>query len=88
MGTKVDYIIIHILMVYSAVIVLYLHYCTEMWGNTYDFKIDKLIKLQNQGVIGSSKYRVSTSNLYHAFKGLKLQNIIKFKICTHILYSN
>ena len=63
-----------LLMLYSAVILPYLHYCAEIWGNTYDCRIDKLIKLQNQAMrlIGSLKYRDSTSNTYNAFICLKL----------------
>ena len=75
-----------LLMLYSAVILPYLHYCVEIWRNTYDCRIDKLIKLQNRAmrVIGSLKYGDSTSNTYNAFKGLKLRHIIKFKTCTYI----
>ena len=35
-------------------------------------------------LIGSLRYRDSTSNTYNAFKCLKLRDIIKFKTCTHI----
>ena len=35
-------------------------------------------------MIGSLRYRDSTSNTYNAFKCLKLRDILKFKKCTHI----
>ena len=54
-----------LLMVYNSLILPYLMYCTEIWGNTYEHRIRDLVLLQKRAV------RIIDFHTSHAPKNYK-----------------
>ena len=74
-----------LLMLYSSLILPYLYYCCEVWGNTCPTRLDKLVVLQKKAIrlIDGKKYLEHTSDSFSKFKCLKFLDIIDFKTCTY-----
>ena len=74
-----------LLMVYNSLILPYLMYCIEIWGNTYEHRLRDLVLLQKRAVriIDNVGYRDHTSTIFKKFRLLKLIDIVHYQ--TYIL---
>ena len=72
-----------LLMIYNALILPYLMYCCELWGNTYCIRINRLKLLQKRAVrkINNAEYRDHTSALFKKYRILKLEDLITLHTC-------
>ena len=79
-----------LLMIYKTLILPYLSYCSEIWGNTYESRLHDLIVLQKRAIriIGNVGYRDHTSKLFKSFKCLKLVDIIRLQTCVLMYNAN
>ena len=71
------------LMLYNAIILPYLSYCVEVWGNTYKTKLNSIRSIQKRAirlVCNVTKYE-HTSPLFKTVKALKLLELIEYKTC-------
>lgn len=66
---------------YSSMILPYLNYCCEIWGNTYMVSLNKLIVIQKKAIrtVGRIPYLDHTLPIFHKFKTMKLLDLIHFK---------
>lgn len=64
---------------YCSMILPYLNYCCEIWGNNCPTRIDPLIKLQKKAmrIIVNGGYREHTHPIFHRFRILRLDDLIK-----------
>ena len=71
---------ITLLIIYNTLILPHLQYCCELWGNTYNCRINYLIVLQKQAVrlIYRVAFRVHTSEIFKKFNILKFKALINF----------
>ena len=76
-----------LLTIYTSLILPYLNYCVEIWGNTYSTNLKGVTVLQKRAVriIGKVEYRSHTNNLFIRFKLLKFHDIVKLNTCV-IMY--
>ena len=72
-----------LLMIYNSLILPYLTYCIDIWGNTYKSRIRDLILLQKRAVriIDNAGYRDHTTSIFRKYKLLKLEDIIHLQTC-------
>ena len=73
-----DHKSLHIL--YNTMILPYLNYCTEIWGNTYKCTLQPLSILQKRAIriIHNTGYREHTNPLFLQSKTLKLTDLVQF----------
>ena len=73
-------------MLYSTLVLQYLSYCVEVWGNTYDSRLNKLVKLQKRAmrIIDGVNYLDPTNGLFIKYKCMKFKDIIKLKTCCQV----
>ena len=66
---------------YCSLILPYLSYCCEVWGNTYHTKIQPLFILQKRAIRICAKleYRAHTKPAFLKFNTLSIVDLIKFK---------
>ena len=66
-------------MIYSSLILPYLNYCVELWGNTYATNLRSIIFLQKKGIrlIAYVDYYSPSSPLFIKYKLLKSVDIVK-----------
>ena len=66
---------------YNALVLPYLFYCCEVWGNTSKYLIERVIVLQKRAVRVRSKseYRAHALPLFSKYKLLKYNYIVQFK---------
>ena len=66
---------------YSSLVLPYLQYCCEIWGNGSAMNCDKLFRLQKKAmrIISHSTYREHTSPIFYATRCLKLKDLIHLK---------
>ena len=66
---------------YNALILPYLFYCCEVWGNAYSYLIERVLVVQKRAirVISKSEYRAHTFPLFSKYKLLKFSYIVQFK---------
>ena len=67
---------------YNALILPYLLYCCEVWGNASKYLIDRVVVLQKRAIriISKSEYKAHTLPLFIKYNLLKFVDIVKFKI--------
>lgn len=67
---------------YCSLILPYLSYACEIWGNTFDSSINKLILLQKRAIriVDKSHYREHTDPLFVKYNCLKFKDIVNSKI--------
>ena len=67
---------------YTALVLPYLFYCCEVWGNASKYLIEKVTVLQKRAVriVSKSDYRAHTAPLFRKHKLLKFCDIVQFKI--------
>ena len=72
-----------LLTVYSSLVLPYLNYCVEIWGNTYKSNLKGVITLQKRAVriVGKVEYSSPTNPIFYKFRLLKLLDIIKLNTC-------
>ena len=85
MRSKLENKSLHLL--YSTLILPYLDYCSDIWGNrpTYSTSLEKLEKLQKRAIriIGGLKYQDHTSKTFAKYKCLKFHDMIELKTCLY-----
>ena len=66
---------------YNALILPYLFYCCEVWGNASSYLIERVVVVQKRAirVISKSEYRAHTLPLFSKHKLLKFSDIVQFK---------
>jgi len=64
---------------YCSLILPYLNYCCEIWGNNFHTRLDPLIKLQKRAlrIIEHGGYRDHTQPLFYKYKTLRLDDLVK-----------
>ena len=67
---------------YYSLVYPYLHYCTSVWGSTYQSNLKRLINLQKRVIrIVSRRFLDAHANLiFESFRILKFEDIIKLQI--------
>lgn len=72
------------LMFYNAHINSVLSYLIAIWGNTTQFNINRLQRLQNRAIknIFNLPYETSSASLYKRFPILPIRKLIKYELCT------
>ena len=70
-------------MLYVTLILPYLNYCSEIWGNTYDARLKRIITLQKRAIriIEGLKFSDHTSQTFAKYKCLKFKDIVELKNC-------
>ena len=65
---------------YCTLILPYLSYCCEIWGNTYKSRIYPLYIMQKRAIriCGNSDYRAHTRPIFYQFKTLCLPDLVNF----------
>ena len=68
-------------ILYCSMVLPYLCYCTEIWGNTYISNLQPLVVLQKRAIriVSNVGYQEHTNSLFVQLNTLKLLDIIKFK---------
>ena len=68
-----------LLTLYNSLVLPYLNYCVEVWGNTYPTNLARIIKLQKRAVriIGNLEYTGHTNPVFIVLKLLKFEDIVK-----------
>ena len=66
---------------YCTLILPYLNYASEIWGNTYVSRLNRLSVLQKRSLrlIENYKPRESSNPLFYKYKCLKFSDLIEFK---------
>ena len=65
---------------YCTLILPYLSYCCEIWGNTYKSRIHPLYIMQKRAIriCGNSDYRAHTRQIFYQLKTLCLPDMVNF----------
>jgi hypothetical protein len=65
---------------YCTLILPFLNYCNETWGNNYYVKLQPLVTIQKKAmrIIEKTEYRAHTTPIFLKYKTLKLVDLIKF----------
>ena len=68
-------------MLYCALLLPYMSYCVEVWGNTYKSNIQTIIIMQKRAIrlINQEGYRAHTNPLFIKTQAIKFQDLVKFK---------
>ena len=68
-------------ILYSSMILPYLNYCAEIWGNTYKCTLQPLSVLQKRAIriIHNTGYREHTNPSFLKSKTLKLTDVVHFQ---------
>ena len=68
---------------YCALILPYLNYCCEIWGNNYFSNIKNIVILQKKAVriIDQAPYRAHTNIIFKKYTLLKFSDIVKLSSC-------
>lgn len=68
-------------VLYCSLILPYLEYCVEIWGNTYKTSLQPLCKIQKKAIrmITKAGFRDHTNIMFLKLKILKFMDLIKYK---------
>ena len=85
---KLDRSSLHTL--YCSMILSYLTYACEIWGNTYESRLTKIINIQKRAVriVDKVNYRDHSEPIFHKFKLLKFVDLVKWKTLTIMYQAN
>ena len=85
---KVDSSIL--LIIYNSLILPYLMYCIEIWGNTYSSRLRELILLQKRAIriIDKAGFRDHTSGIFKRLKLLKFVDLSYYQTCVLMYNAN
>ena len=66
---------------YCTLILLYLNYACEIWGNTFETRLKNLVVLQKRAIrlVDKANYREHSEPLFAKYKCLKLCDIVNLK---------
>ena len=66
---------------YCTLILPYLNYACEIWGNTFETRLNKVVILQKRAIrlVENVNYRDHTEPIFHKYKCLKFLDIISLK---------
>ena len=75
---------------YCSLILPYLTYCVEVWGNTYKTILQPIFILQKKAIriINKTEYLAATNPLFIHNNTLKLEDIVKFNTATFMYKIN
>jgi len=80
---KVKYLLdsTSLFMLYSTLILPYLYYCCEVWANTYESRLKRLIVFQKRAIriVERLSYRAHTNDIFVKLNTLKFCDIVKLK---------
>ena len=67
-------------LLFCSLVLPYLTYCTEVWGNTYRSSVEPLYRLQKRAIriINNAGYLEHTNKLFLKSEILKIYDIIEF----------
>ena len=84
MKSKLDTKSLH--MIYCSLILPYIDYGCEIWGNTYNTRLEKLFLLQKKQseIIEGLQYKDHTSKGFYNNKCLKIHDLASLKSCLYI----
>ena len=79
-----------LLTLYNTLVLPYLSYCIEVWGNSFDIYMNPLYRLQKKAItfITHSVYNASTFNLFKQLSILNLQKLYVYKIYIFMYWFN
>ena len=68
-----------LLTLYNSLILPYLNYCVEAWGNTYTTNLSRITKLQKRAIriVGNLDFNGHTNPVFAELKLLKFEDIVK-----------
>lgn len=68
-------------LLYCSLVLPYLDYCSEVWGNTYKSSLQAITSLQKRAIriIHNAGYRDHTNNLFLSSNLLKFMDIVEYK---------
>ena len=68
-----------LLLLYNSLVLPHLNYCAVVWGNNYQSRLNKLIKLQKRAIriIDHKPFLFPTNDLFIKYKILKFPDIVK-----------
>jgi len=77
-------------MLYSTLILPYLTYCVNIWGNTLKTNLNKLAILQKRAIriMAGLKRNEHTTSTFLKYNCLKFEDIIKLKSCSQVYKAN
>ena len=66
-------------MIYNSLLLTYLHYCVEVWGNKYPTNLNRIKVLQKKAIriFGKLDYNDHTNSVFLELKLLKFDDIVK-----------
>lgn len=66
---------------YCSLVLPYINYCVEVWGNTYKTNINPIFQLQKRAIriVKKTNYREPTNSLFIELKALKLKELVELK---------
>ena len=75
-----------LLLIYNTLVLPYLNYCVEVWGNTFDTKLSRIKILQKRAIriIAGLPHDSHTTKAFKKYKLLKFNDIIFFNTCLFI----
>ena len=78
-----SYMINTLLTVYNTLILPHLSYCCEIWGNTYNSRINDIVLLQKRAIriVGKAGYRENSSQIFRKYKVLTFTDLVEFNSC-------
>lgn len=67
--------------IYCTLVLPYISYCTEIWGNTYKNNLNEIFTLQKKAlrIIHKTGYRDHTNPLFLHSKVMKFEDLVKYK---------
>lgn len=67
-------------VLYCSLVLPYLSYCAEIWGNTYETNIDPIVCLQKRAIriVHKVGYRSHTNSLFVKSKVLKFKDLVEY----------
>ena len=71
-----------LLTIYNTLILPHLSYCCEIWGNTYNCRINEIVLLQKRAVriINNAGCRDHTTPLFKKYGILKFKDLVEFQL--------
>ena len=79
-------------MIYCTLVLPYISYCCEIWGNTYNTRIQPLYIIQKRTIriCNHLEYRSHTKPAFLKLKTLTIADVVKFKsmVLMYKIYNN
>ena len=79
-----------LIMIYNTLILPHLSYCCEIWGNTYNTRLNSLTLLQKRAIriIDNVDWRENSSKIFRKYRTLKLADLIEYQTCILMYKAN